>query len=224
MVTEQPTAIVYIDGLNLYKQALERYPEYRWLDVLRMCEIMLPTHEIKLVRYYTARINVPVTNPHATSRQDVYLHALKSLGVKISISFGRMSTKDKVFPVSPIGLDHAGNILLSKVRVTEEKGSDVALASQMVLDAAKRKADLFVLISNDSDFEPTLRLIHHELGCQLALLSPSLKPSKSLVFPGINIVKVIRESILRDSQFEDELLVQGRLIKRPQHWVKNGTP
>ena len=36
MLAERPAAIVYVDGLNLDKRLLEKYPEYRWLNIVKL--------------------------------------------------------------------------------------------------------------------------------------------------------------------------------------------
>ncbi len=46
---------VYIDGFNLYYGALKRTP-YKWLDLRKLAETMLPTDTVQEVHYFTARI------------------------------------------------------------------------------------------------------------------------------------------------------------------------
>jgi uncharacterized LabA/DUF88 family protein len=219
-----PTAIIYVDGLNLYKQLLQFHPRYKWLDLTTLSKKLLPNHEILMIRYFTARIKPPFTDPDAANRQDTYLYALQSLKPRIAINFGRMSSKDKVYPISPVKLDPEGNLVLAKVKVTEEKGTDVALASQMVFDAAMKSADLYVLISSDSDFEPTLRLLNDQLGSKIALFSPSRIPSRSLLISEKMLVKTIRESVLKVSQFPNPVRVNGHQIYMPDEWLKTEPP
>ena len=47
---------------------------------------------------------------------------------------------------------------------TEEKGSDVNLASHLLLDAFKHASDTAVVISNDSDLRVPIRFAEQELG------------------------------------------------------------
>lgn len=42
-----PRVNVYIDGFNLYYGALKRTP-YKWLDVSKLCQALLPTDTIQL--------------------------------------------------------------------------------------------------------------------------------------------------------------------------------
>lgn len=220
----RPKAIVYVDGLNLYKRLVQNYPEYKWLDLVKLAQNLLPQYEVILVRYFTARIKPPRTDPEAANRQDAYLQALKSLEPKLSISFGRMTSNNKVYPISPEKVDDRGGLLLARVRVTEEKGSDVALASQMIFDAAMRSADLYVLVSSDSDFEPTLRLLSRDLGSNIALFSPSRMPSRSLLVSEKMLVRTIRESVLKSSQLPNPVVIRGNSIHKPNKWLKTEPP
>jgi uncharacterized LabA/DUF88 family protein len=222
--SNKPTAIVYIDGLNLYKRLLEHSPEYKWLDLYKMTSLLLPTHRILKVNYFTSRITPPLTDPDASNRQDTYLRALLANCADVRITFGRMTSRDRLFPKSPTRFDESGNVELSKVRFTEEKGSDVALASRMVLDAAQGKADMYVLISTDADFAPTLEILHSELKVQIGLLSPTETPSRSLMLSKSQLVKVIRHSILKDSQMPDNVSSSGAVISRPVTWLKTEPP
>ncbi|MBI3429136.1 MAG: hypothetical protein HY050_03575 [Actinobacteria bacterium] len=52
----KPTAIVYVDGFNLYRRALENTP-YKWLDIEVLSEIVLSQYDVIQVRYYTANIS-----------------------------------------------------------------------------------------------------------------------------------------------------------------------
>lgn len=46
---------VYIDGLNLYHGALKG-SAYRWLDLRRLAECLLPQEAIQDVYYFTAKL------------------------------------------------------------------------------------------------------------------------------------------------------------------------
>jgi hypothetical protein len=59
-----------------------------------------------------------------------------------------------------------------KVYKTEEKGSDVNLATHLMLDAFQRDCDLAVVVSNDSDLEEPIRVVMQVLGIPVGLLNP----------------------------------------------------
>lgn len=45
-------AYVYIDGFNLSYGALKRTP-FKWLDVGRLCQVMLPNDVVESIQYFT---------------------------------------------------------------------------------------------------------------------------------------------------------------------------
>jgi hypothetical protein len=66
----RPQVIVYIDGFNLYYGCLKGTP-YKWLDVCRLSELLLPADDIVAVKYYTARVSARPGNPTAPTNQQV---------------------------------------------------------------------------------------------------------------------------------------------------------
>lgn len=46
---------VYVDGFNLYYGSLRKTP-YRWLDLQRLCRLLLPPNDVQRINYYTARV------------------------------------------------------------------------------------------------------------------------------------------------------------------------
>lgn len=44
---------VYVDGFNFYYGAVRNTP-YKWLDILAMCEKLLPRHRITKLKYFTS--------------------------------------------------------------------------------------------------------------------------------------------------------------------------
>ncbi len=77
---------VYIDGFNLYFGALRGTP-YRWLDVARLCEIMLPKNEINMIKYFTALVKPRPYDEHQPIRQQTFLRALKTIK-DLSVIYG----------------------------------------------------------------------------------------------------------------------------------------
>ena len=54
--------IVYIDGFNFYYGAVKGTP-YKWLDLDRLCRLILPRGNIVKIRYFTARISARTGDP-----------------------------------------------------------------------------------------------------------------------------------------------------------------
>ena len=55
---------------------------------------------------------------------------------------------------------------------TQEKGSDVNLATFLLLDAFRQESDIAVVISNDSDLKEPIRVLIEELGVPVGLVNP----------------------------------------------------
>ncbi len=149
---------VYIDGFNLYYW-LKPTP-YRWvaLKLLAANALRAPglSHEIVAVKYFTARVSDTPNDPGKANRQDVYLQALQATIPEFWAYFGEFRRKQKSMPrVTPTG----GNGPLIDVWATEEKGSDVNLAVELVNDAWLNLYELAVVISNDSDLVRALSIV-----------------------------------------------------------------
>jgi uncharacterized LabA/DUF88 family protein len=185
--------IVYIDGFNLYYGALKRTP-YKWLDLGRLCSTMLPNDNVLAINYYTARISARPGNPRAPTDQQMYLRALRTIP-NLSITYGhflthpvRMALTD-VTPVKKVWVDK-----------TEEKGSDVNLATHLVRDACRRRFEAAVLVTNDSDLAEPVRVVREEFGFPVGILNPHERHSAEL--KGVaTFLKRIRQSDLLRSQF-----------------------
>lgn len=108
---------------------------------------------------------------------------------------------------------------LKKVQVIEpqEKGSDVNLASYILIDAFESKYDVAVVISNDSDLVFPIEYVKRRLGKVIGLLNPHSQPSRELLAIA-NFYKPIRKTVLQTSQFPENLKdSQGDFFK-PKTW------
>lgn len=215
----KPTASIYVDGLNLYRQKLLWHPASKWLDLVKLSQLMLPTHEIVRVRYFSAKVRAAATDPDAPNRQMIYWRALRTFAPTLTLHEGTMRADHRKLIAIPKEYLPDGSPVLSKVLKIEEKGSDVSLASHMVLDAATDPSNLHVLISSDSDFEPTLTILRKNLGVSTGLFSPIEKPSRSLLATEPLIVKVIRKSFLLNAQLPNQLSDEHGIITRPDTWA-----
>ena len=116
---------VYIDGFNLYYRALKRASQYKWLDLAKLSQALLPTHQINRVRYFTAILDERPDDPNQQYRQQVYLRALETIP-NLSIHYGQFRTRNMRRPLAESIAGFDGVVL---VKNTEEKGTDVNLAS-----------------------------------------------------------------------------------------------
>ena len=149
---------VYIDGFNLYYW-LKPLP-YRWIDLksLVVNAIAKPgmTHEIVSIKYFTANVSDTPDDLRKAIRQDVYVRAQKAMSPEFCVYYGEFRRQKKSMPRVSRGGGVGKPIW---VWSTEEKGSDVNLAVELVNDAWSNLYDMAVVVSNDSDLERALRIV-----------------------------------------------------------------
>jgi len=107
----------------------------------------------------------------------------------------------------------------SYVRVikTEEKGSDVNLATHLLFDACRGNFECAAIVSKDSDLLEPIRIVREELGLSVGLLNPGKKKSFTLT-PHADFIKEIRRGVLMASQFPDELQDANGTFRKPASW------
>ena len=218
--SDKPRTRVYIDGFNFYYSAYDRAKlrQYKWLNLVAMCRAALPHNDIRLVRYFTAKVGATIADPGQPQRQEAYLQALRTLRPSITLDehFGQFVTNEKhlrlVKPPAK-GDKRAG------VFVREEKGSDVNLASYLLLDAFQDAYDVAVIISNDSDLLVPVRMVKRDLGKVIGVLRVD-KDDRVCVFAGLaDFIKPLREAHFANNQFSNPVVDSaGKSIKKPPEW------
>jgi NYN domain len=213
---EPRSANIYVDGFNLYYGAL-RDTGFRWLDIQAFCQRLVPRNTINRVRYFTAPVSARVTDPHGPAQQHTYLRALRAVG-GINIHLGRFQQSKVRLPL----VEHSDNNRPRMVEVykTEEKGSDVNLASYLLLDAFRKESDIAVVVSNDSDLEEPIRIMIQELKVPVGLVNPHDAKHRSLDLLKLNPVfyKNVRPSALRACQLPETVWDGQSEIHRPPTW------
>lgn len=219
----RPKASVYIDGFNLYRRLLAGRPELKWLDLEVLMDRVLADYEVTQIAYFTAVIKaLPGKDPSSPQRQQAYLRALHTLP-RVEVYMGKFRIDPRIMPLHPTKLDERGEPIQVRVKKTEEKGSDVALASRLLIDAMKGNSDIYVVCTNDSDLVMPMRLTQEELGREIGLLSP-MQPKRAS-----NELKQThpawhRQITLEDlaaCQLPDELRDDVGRIRRPERWARN---
>lgn len=125
--------MVYVDGFNLYYGALQK-PEHKWLDVNKLCENMLAKNRIEQIKYFTADVKSMPGDPDKPLRQALYLRALATLSnVTVIKGFYSKQMKSRLL-VKPTTTQKR-----ALVWEFEEKGTDVNLASHLILDGFRGK-------------------------------------------------------------------------------------
>ncbi len=205
-----PHTYVYIDGFNLYYGTLKRTP-YKWLDLGKLCQVMLPNDNITSIQYFTARVSARAHNTSAPLDQQVYLRALRTVP-NLSITFGHFLTHS--VPMILSGSNPPKRVFVEK---TEEKGSDVNLAAHLLRDAYTKRFDVAVLVTNDSDLAEPVRIVRQELILPVGILNPHRYHSKALQ-PLATFLKRIRQADLIASQFPPTMHDSKGTFTKPTSW------
>ena len=137
MAVQRPRTSVYIDAFNLYFGALKRTP-YRWLDLEALCRAYLPGNDIVSIKYFTAKVSARENDPQQPVRQQAYLRAISTLPT-VSVIYGHYLSH--VVSARLASSPDSGSPYV-KIIKTEEKGSDVNLATHLLHDAHLNRFDL----------------------------------------------------------------------------------
>ena len=164
---------VYIDGFNLFYGALKKTP-FKWLDLSRLCQALLPSDAIQEIKYFTARVSARPGKPSSAHDQGPYIRALKTIP-NLSIKYGHFLTH--TVPMYLATVTPPKRVWVEK---TEEKGSDVNLASHLVRDAFQKQFEVAALVTNDSDLAEPVRIVAEELKVPVGILNPHQHHSKEL--------------------------------------------
>jgi len=203
---------VYIDGFNLYYGAL-RNTSYRWLNPEALCQLLLPRNTIAQIKYFTALVSARPSDLDQPVRQQLYLRALATLP-KVSVHLGHFLTHEVTMAlVVPSGQPQK----YARVVKTEEKGSDVNLATHLLHDAHMGRFDVAVVISNDSDLLEPIKIVRQDLNKKVGILNPHPNPSRALL-PHIDFIKQIRPGVLRAAQFPVTLTDAHGTFTKPPRW------
>ena len=197
--------IVYIDGFNLYFGMQDAGIENsKWLNIKSLIESYL-THNQELIeiKYFTSRIT---NQPGKQKRQTTYLEALETSGV--TIIYGLYKAKD-------IECNNCGH----NWSVSNEKMTDVNIATHLLLDAFEDKYDTAILISGDSDLVPPVKAIHKHFN----------KKTVSVFFPpnrhNVTVAgaakgsQIIGKKKIKDHQFSLNITKKdGYILTKPESW------
>lgn len=219
----RPKASVYVDGFNLYRRLLAGHPERKWLDLEALMDRVVADYDVVGISYFTAVIKaLPGKDPSSPQRQQAYLRALRTVP-RVEIFMGKFRIDPRVMPLHPTEYDASGNPVQVKVKKTEEKGSDVALASRLLIDAMQGEFEVYVVCTNDSDLVMPLRLVQEELGQHVGLLSPVQPKRASNELKQTNPVwhRQITPADVGACQLPEELRDGTGTIRRPAMWAKS---
>jgi uncharacterized LabA/DUF88 family protein len=211
-------ACVYIDGFSLYHQCFRRTAErnhLKWLDLCALASANLPDEDIADVRYYTARVSATPEDPLRASRQDAFLRALATLPNLVirQSQFSRSKRRS-------LGASSSWYRSRQMVWIMQEKRSDVSLATDLLVDAFDGRAEVALLITNDSDFERPIKVVTDRFEVRVVIISPDVMVSKRLAKLASH-ARPLDHRLLENCQLPDVVIdADGREIHRPGAWTR----
>ena len=141
------------------------------MNLRTVAETLFPQDTIHRICYFTALLDARLDDPSQPQRQQVYLRALATLpGFDAYYGTFRSGTKRRPLAEPVMGLPT--HVL---VRDSEEKGSDVNLATRLLVDGFNKEYDQAVVVSNDADFASAMRYVRDNLGLRVVLVNPDSK-------------------------------------------------
>jgi uncharacterized LabA/DUF88 family protein len=176
---------------------------------------MLPKNQIHRIRYFTAPITPRPSDPRQGQRQQTYLRALRTIP-NLSITMGHFLTSKPWMMRADLG----GKVQVLK---TEEKGSDVNLASYILTDAYESDYDILAVISNDSDLIYPIDYVKRKLGKIVGIINPHENPSYQLK-TAATFYKKIRPAVLAACQFPLTMKDKDGTFTRPADWINPTVP
>lgn len=203
---------VYIDGFNFYYGAVKDTP-YKWLDLAALCSKLFPRNDIYRIRYFTALVDARPPDLQQPVRQQTYLRALSTIP-NLSVHLGRFQTRSaRMRLVRPPRLGPK----TAQVWKTEEKGSDVNLASYLLLDAFRRDCEVAIVFSNDADLKAPIDIARNELGMTVGVVNPHPPKGRSLDLQP-TFFKQLRKGPVAGCQFPIVMTDKQGQFQKPSSW------
>lgn len=107
---------------------------------------------------------------------------------------------------------------MHRINLTQEKGSDVNLASHLIFDVLNNDADAYVVLSNDSDQVGPLSMLSQRTDAVLGLILPGANQAKELLALQLPIVRKIRMGVLEISQLPEVMKDDIGEFSKPKEW------
>ena len=219
---------------------------WRWLnlralagDLLEKHRDLWPAAEVARVVYCTARIS-GAENHEGQQEQDVYLRALRVSGSVDELSLGTYVTRTATAPLAvagkrnkpilthprwPVMIQRNGGVpvpdavFMVSVARREEKGSDVNVASHLLLDVLTNVVDAVIVVSNDSDLALPVEQARLRVPVGLVNPTPGYPAGRLNASPDVGVGRhwwyQITGDDLRSAQLPP---IVGKTIVKPPKW------
>ena len=171
-------AIVFIDGNNLYHRLKER--GWRtWINIGSLSKRVVGERELVHIYYYNAP---PPGGRSYTKKGNEYLSQVRATP-NLTLRQARLQSTQKTDEYGPY-------------QSYVEKGADTALSTDLVVQAASNAFDIAIIISNDGDYEPTVRTIRDAFGKSVEVVY--FTGSRPFAMESCALMREFRKSFLRE--------------------------
>lgn len=198
--------VVYVDGFNLYFGMVESgLNNCKWLDINKLiADSITANQQVVAIKYFTSRVS---NNPPKQKRQTLYLEALETTGVKII--YGLYKAKE-------IECNNCGHAW----QISNEKMTDVNIATHMLADAFTDIYDTAILISGDSDLVPPIKAVHqHFPNKAISVFFPPERHNNTVALAAKGSMILGRKKLM-NNQFPNEVeKADGYKLKKPGEWI-----
>jgi uncharacterized LabA/DUF88 family protein len=199
-----------------------RGSKYRWLDLSKLSSKLLnDSYEIVQIYYCTANV-IDYKGDGVATRQGFYLSALQTIK-NLKIIKSKFKEREKTVYINPpldvlIDTGFGAKQVKKSVfegKAFEEKGTDVNLATQLLIDLYENKFDTALIISNDTDYKMAVNQVRLK-NKKIFVVSTRLdsEPDKELRIVSHKSSRKITEDILHQCQFPE---IVGN-IRKPKSW------
>jgi len=197
---------VYIDGFNLYFGMMDAgFNHCKWLNVEKLVKSYLTANQILVeIKYFTSRIT---NNPQKQKRQTTYLEAIES--TEVIIIYGLYKAKS-------IECENCGH----NWSISNEKMTDVNIATHLIIDAYQDKYDTAILVSGDSDLVPPIKAVHQNFPNKVvSVFFPPNRHNNTVAIAAKGSLIIGRKKLM-DSQFEANVKKRdGYILHKPADWL-----
>lgn len=233
---------IYIDGYNLYYGCLKG-TSLKWLDPLKLfSDFILPSilaekDGVRVVpdipnlkvKYFTAEILAKASKAaDSLDCQKRYLNALcNHQPGRIEVIKGYYSlNKARAKQINAASPKMPPNECMDvDIWKLEEKKSDVNLALHLLKDALVGGVEQVVVVTNDTDIEPALRMVRELTNAVVGLVIPTTDhnrlPNGELVAQAHWVRRHITFDELKQSELPRVVLGTGRPSSKPESWYAN---
>lgn len=196
--------MAYVDGFNLYFGMIESVLDTKWLDIRKLVQSRLQgNQELVGIKYFTSNIT---NDPPKEARQRTYIDALET--TDILIIRGKYESKE-------VNCTGCGKVWFR----SNEKKTDVNIATALIFDALKDKFDVAILISGDSDLVPAINMVHDEFPPKIVTVFFPPNRHNTSVASAATGSMILGKPLLKKCQFDEEVIKSdGFILRKPSTW------